>query len=367
MSCTCSRTCLKGAVVVGLIAALTPGLWTQTLAQQRTTPEGQTIAPGVPAEAQQTATARGTTLGARFSPRIRTDTLPTAPAQGGRMRFTNQAAFSNQGGCTIFDNKAEFEAFNAGEGKVLKGIEFFEETPPDTPIVGFPDPLCGGIPNGPFFSGLDQLNLCVQANTLGGAAVVPSPHGPDGLVLVPFGAGFGENSDLVLANSFADSFDIMFDSPPVPPDQHDNHTGVGFDAVSIFGGGFVQIEVYGKNNELMAAAIAPADPRGVFWGVSCPNTIGRINVFDTGGGAQGADNIQMWKAGRGGLCGDANCDGVLDAADINPFFLALTDPVAWQKQFPDCDILDLDINGDGLFNNFDIDPFFIALGGGGCP
>ena len=28
---SCSQTCLKGAVVVGLIAALTPGLWADTL------------------------------------------------------------------------------------------------------------------------------------------------------------------------------------------------------------------------------------------------------------------------------------------------------------------------------------------------
>lgn len=33
---SCSQTCLKGAVVVGLIAALTPSLWAQPLQQQQT-------------------------------------------------------------------------------------------------------------------------------------------------------------------------------------------------------------------------------------------------------------------------------------------------------------------------------------------
>ena len=62
--------------------------------------------------------------------------------------------------------------------------------------------------------------------------------------------------------------------------------------------------------------------------------------------------------------GDANCDGRFNGGDIDPFFLALADPVAWQQQYPDCDIRNLDINGDGMANGFDIDPFFIALGGG---
>jgi hypothetical protein len=65
--------------------------------------------------------------------------------------------------------------------------------------------------------------------------------------------------------------------------------------------------------------------------------------------------------------GDLNCDGAINGADIDPFFLALGDPPAYAAQFPDCEILLGDMNGDGATNGADIDPFFECLGGGNCP
>ncbi len=79
---SCSQTCLKGAVVIGLMAALTPSLWAQPLAHERTTPDGQTIGPGVPAEAQRTPTARGSMLSDTIAPGIGTTAPPTATAGG---------------------------------------------------------------------------------------------------------------------------------------------------------------------------------------------------------------------------------------------------------------------------------------------
>ncbi|MCH8806768.1 MAG: hypothetical protein IH986_11855 [Planctomycetes bacterium] len=71
------------------------------------------------------------------------------------------------------------------------------------------------------------------------------------------------------------------------------------------------------------------------------------------GGACGAD-----------ICGDTSCDGVFNGGDIDPFFVALGDPVLWAIQHPNCDIVCVaDINGDGNVNGGDIDPFFAALGG----
>ncbi len=61
--------------------------------------------------------------------------------------------------------------------------------------------------------------------------------------------------------------------------------------------------------------------------------------------------------------GDLNCDGALDGADIDPFFLALSDPAAWQAAFPDCNILNGDVNRDGAVDAGDIDAFFALLGG----
>ena len=62
--------------------------------------------------------------------------------------------------------------------------------------------------------------------------------------------------------------------------------------------------------------------------------------------------------------GDLNCDGMLNAFDIDPFVLALTDPAGYAAAYPDCDALLADIDGDGLVNAFDIDPFVQLLTGG---
>jgi hypothetical protein len=64
--------------------------------------------------------------------------------------------------------------------------------------------------------------------------------------------------------------------------------------------------------------------------------------------------------------GDANCDGVIDAFDIDPFVLALTNLPAWQAQYCDGDIYTVDINGDTKVDAFDIDPFVECLTVG-CP
>jgi hypothetical protein len=61
--------------------------------------------------------------------------------------------------------------------------------------------------------------------------------------------------------------------------------------------------------------------------------------------------------------GDLNCDGILNAFDIDPFVLALTDQAAYAAAWPDCDYLLADCNGDGYVNAFDIDPFVALLVG----
>jgi hypothetical protein len=62
--------------------------------------------------------------------------------------------------------------------------------------------------------------------------------------------------------------------------------------------------------------------------------------------------------------GDLNCDGLVNAFDIDPFVLALTNPAGYALAYPDCNILSADANGDGLVNAFDIDPFVQILVGG---
>jgi hypothetical protein len=59
--------------------------------------------------------------------------------------------------------------------------------------------------------------------------------------------------------------------------------------------------------------------------------------------------------------GDLNCDGVVNAFDIEPFLLALFDPTGYAAAFPDCDINNADVNGDGSIDEFDIEPLLDLL------
>lgn len=59
------------------------------------------------------------------------------------------------------------------------------------------------------------------------------------------------------------------------------------------------------------------------------------------------------------LPGDANCDGLTNLFDIDPFVLALTNPGQYEIDFPNCTGADAD--GDGAINNFDIDAFVAIL------
>ncbi len=59
--------------------------------------------------------------------------------------------------------------------------------------------------------------------------------------------------------------------------------------------------------------------------------------------------------------GDANCDGSIDFFDIDPFVMAIFDPVAYGGVYCDGDMGAADCNADGDVNFFDIDPFLGIL------
>lgn len=62
--------------------------------------------------------------------------------------------------------------------------------------------------------------------------------------------------------------------------------------------------------------------------------------------------------------GDLNCDGAVNAFDIGPFVLALTNPSGYAAAYPNCNRHRADVNLDGDVNVFDIDAFVARLGGG---
>ena len=65
----------------------------------------------------------------------------------------------------------------------------------------------------------------------------------------------------------------------------------------------------------------------------------------------------------GAALGDLNCDGVVNFDDINPFVLALSDPLAYQAAYPNCNILNGDCDNDGDVDFDDISPFVALFGG----
>ncbi len=97
-------------------------------------------------------------------------------------------------------------------------------------------------------------------------------------------------------------------------------------------------------------------------GLELSGTVGQPDAGRMSGGGFDLDG-GFWSGARGPL-GDLNCDGSIDAFDIDPFVLALTDPMTYETAWPDCDIAAADVNGDGAVNAFDIDAFVALLTGG---
>ena len=217
--------------------------------------------------------------------------------------------------CTLYTNQADFETAMEESDLVLKGVEDFEESIlPGGSGEGVDDPLCGGIPNlpdaFPFPNGLGQDNLCLQSNFVHGPSS-PHPRGVNGLAVVS--AEFlGAVSDAVVANYFVDSHDLIFTSDG-------SITGIGFNTLSFSGHFSVEIRIYDTNDDLLTMAESPARPSGVdFFGVRCPEGIGRTNVYDPNDGAEGGDNIQIWVSGVGcGACPtDVDGSGDTGASDL---------------------------------------------------
>ena len=99
--------------------------------------------------------------------------------------------------------------------------------------------------------------------------------------------------------------------------------------------------------------------------VDIPPTTRQIEFHISGTRFAGTDNDayfdDLFVRLGGRAAGDLNCDGNIDAFDIEPFLIALFDPQGYAAAYPDCDISFADINGDGDVDAFDIEPFLELL------
>jgi predicted outer membrane repeat protein len=96
------------------------------------------------------------------------------------------------------------------------------------------------------------------------------------------------------------------------------------------------------------------------------------DTVDTGRGVAPLIDLGAYEYGAGapvtgGPCaGDLNCDGVVDARDINPFVRYLTNYASWLASYPGCDPRNGDVNNDGNYGQWvlgDINPFVSILSG----
>ena len=268
--------------------------------------------------------------------------------------------------CTVFNDREAFAQFNQADGKFVKGFEDFE--PPVSnlgfgDIASLVDPLLGNVPNVDadtllgFPGGLLNENLRIQSNLLGPNAPAEAP----GSGLVAIGPGFVDpvvpvpNSVVVGPQAFANSLDLIFDPA-------ENHTGIGFDVADPVGAFGAHISVFDKNNVEIAREFIAVTPDKTFFGIWCPDTIGRINVAgvsDTGGvGGELVDNLEMW-LDPPPCPEDINGDGVINVLDLIDLLLCFGQPAV-----PGC--VAEDVNSDGTVNVLDLIDLLLAFGTA-CP
>lgn len=82
----------------------------------------------------------------------------------------------------------------------------------------------------------------------------------------------------------------------------------------------------------------------------------------TGAGYASSSGFDYRRSAAPGALGDANCDGNVDFADIDPFVAALSGPVGYAAAYPGCIWLSADCDENGTVDFADIDPFVALLG-----
>ena len=205
--------------------------------------------------------------------------VPDNPAVGSGRTYT-------EGGTSIFTSQGDFETAAMASGKVLKGIEDFEEGnvgPLQIAVLGEPldgspnvDPGGLGFPNG-----LSATNIAITSSSGGG--------------LVALGDNFAGNLTTVVgANSFADTTILTVTS--------DLKTAIGLNVADPVGAfGDYDVTVTDPSGALLFAGVVSAGAaNGSFLGVVADPgfSIGSIQIaaLDAAGGGGGEllDNIQLW-------------------------------------------------------------------------
>jgi hypothetical protein len=203
---------------------------------------------------------------------------------------------------SFFTDPDEFAAAAEAAGEVLEGSWDFTPNlvgadfvgPVDDPLnsASFPPDIWPSVP-------LDDVTFQSNLDPQGGSG--PNPHGSEGLAFLTAPA-FGIEGNALIANFFADSFDIL-SGPPAG----DNHTAMAFDVIDVLPspGGTIRVTVFDQDDNPLGQLTLPALDQNQFVGILTGNDfmIGRVNIWDDLGqsnqGAEGIARIELYDVGRG--------------------------------------------------------------------
>ena len=262
------------------------------------------------------------------------------------------------GGAQFFTDPIQFEQVLADIGKISKAQWDFkpDNAPPDS-VTGVDDFLdINTHPvNAPGVwidaSGNDLWppevdNVQFSSNQTPGPQQQLTPHGAGGLVyLTPPFAGL--DSNVLAANFFVDSFDII-SGPPAG----DNHTAISFEMLQVafgFPAPVFEVSVFNKQDELIGVfQIDGLENQKIFLGILAPpgDTIERVDIWDQSGGNEGISFIALYQQeGQLPACPGDCAIPVDKVVSINDFLVLLA-------QWGGPGSCDIDGNGTVDINDF---------------
>jgi hypothetical protein len=111
-----------------------------------------------------------------------------------------------------------------------------------------------------------------------------------------------------------------------------------------------------------AALFIEPDPYGNPYIHTLEDSLDTPNYIDYDYATALTRGVMGWLVAAAGVTpqhppGDMNCDATVDARDINPFVLALSDPARYAAAYPDCHRDNADMNADDQVDFADINPF----------
>jgi outer membrane protein assembly factor BamB len=209
--------------------------------------------------------------------------------------------------------------------------------------AGVPEPPAVDSQNGIYLG--DQNGVALKYNSSGGEVwkydtlsgqifMSPVLNGPRVMV----GAA---NAGLHLLDARTGKRDAVFAPEEYPMSQASDLTGNAF--------------FYSFDEEGTVFAFGPRGRRWWSFATGAGSTVNAVAIASDGKVL--VSNSQTLKAYVGPVLGDLNCDGGLNAFDVGPFILALTDPAGYASRYPACSLSLADINGDGAVDLSDIASF----------